>query len=177
MEGERMGIFHERNYQHRSGDTWCYWRKTSIIYSKLQICGTFAFRGNHIVMCSAWRQASHIKAADLHLNVTGQDQIQNNIPWLTVGTTTSPLIGLSDPPRLGPDASICLICTYLISVFVWGQFGVAAYHQCLSVSLFDSIESRNWSRVPSSPPQKENTDTEEHLWPRQTSQHCLCCSL
>lgn len=84
---------------------------------------------------------------------------------------------LSDPPTLGPDASICSICTYLIGVFVWVQFGVAAYHQCLSVSQSDSIESRNRSRVPSSPPQKKNTATEELLWPGQTSQHRLFCSL
>lgn len=84
---------------------------------------------------------------------------------------------LSDPPTLGPDASICSICTYLIGVFVWVQFGVTAYHQCLSVSQSDSIESRNRSRVPSSPPQKKNTATEELLWSGQTSQHRLFCSL
>lgn len=85
--------------------------------------------------------------------------------------------GSGTRPTLGPNASICSICTYLIGVFVWVQFGVAAYHQCLSVPQSDSIESRNRSRVPSSPSQKENVATEELLWPGQTSQHRLFCSL
>lgn len=129
-------------------------------------------------MCSAWRPAPHVKATDPHLSFVGRRQIQNTTPRRAEGTTAPPLIGLpSDPPTLGPNASICSICTYLIGVFVWVQFGVAAYHQCLSVLQFDSIESRNQFRVPRSPSQKENAAPEELLWPGQTSQHRLFCSL
>lgn len=111
--------------------------------------------------------AAHIKActstSELHVPTPRFKTPRQGFSRLHGGNDTRAFFSSwTNPAVRGPqssDGSIGSIITYLIGLFVWVQFGAAAYRQCLSMSQSDSIEFRSRSRVPSSSPQKEKSPT------------------
>lgn len=135
--------------------------------------------------------AAHIKASrstsELHVPTPKSKTPRQGFSPPDGGTDTPAsgsgwtILGVRAPQSSA--GSIGSISTYLMGLFVWVRVGGAAYHQCLSMSQADSIESRSPPEFPAAPHKRRKELSCHHraaLYlprPGQTTQHCRFCSL